>query len=431
MSLKIHQRLRYARPYSPTPPEIDGLPNYFHETDVAGRPMATLDAGITPLGKVAAVDGLRTPAILIRSSPHKSGSQTTPWQDFFDPDNGHIRYFGDNKPGKVGGPEAVRGNRELLNEFVKHTSFDPALRSMAVPLIFFLGVPHQGRVKGQVSFQGFGVIQRSEVVAQWDSTSGTTFPNYMFEFVVLSLAAENEEFDWDWIGRRQDPSITVAETLKAAPHAWKTWVAEGAAALEKSRRRVAKLKTLKALEQRPIPGSREEQVLHEVYHFYDGQKHHFEALAEVVTERVLTASGATYKMGWITPASGDHGADFIGRIDVGTGFARTKLVVLGQAKCEKLSLPTSGRHIARTVARLRRGWVGAYVTTSYFSEPVQEEVIEDEYPIVLIHGLQLAQVVLELLLERGMKATTPLLEEIDSKYLERITFRRPSEILLD
>lgn len=40
---------------------------------------------------------LRTPAILTSSSPHKIGSKQTPWQDFFDTDNGHIRYFGDAK----------------------------------------------------------------------------------------------------------------------------------------------------------------------------------------------------------------------------------------------------------------------------------------------------------------------------------------------
>jgi len=42
-------------------------------------------------------------------------------------------------------------------------------------------------------------------------------------------------------------------------------------------------------------------------------------------------------------------------MDIGTGFGSAKLIVLGQAKCESLSSPTGGNHIARTVAKLKRG----------------------------------------------------------------------------
>jgi hypothetical protein len=73
----------------------------------------------------------------------------------------------------------------------------------------------------------------------------------------------------------------------------------------------------------------------------------------------------------------------------GNGFSKVELIVLGQAKCESLNTPTGGNHIARTVARLKRGWIGAYVTTSYFSDAVQREVIEDKSPIILINGLRI------------------------------------------
>jgi hypothetical protein len=46
--------------------------------------------------KISTVDGERWPAILISSGPHKIGAPETPWQDLFDPDNGHIRYYGYN-----------------------------------------------------------------------------------------------------------------------------------------------------------------------------------------------------------------------------------------------------------------------------------------------------------------------------------------------
>ena len=95
--MKIGQIFRYSRPYNANPESIDGLPNYFYYTYTDNSRLPLLDAGINPIHKVRAIDGARRPAILISSSPHKIGSLETPWQDVFDPDNGHIHYYGDNK----------------------------------------------------------------------------------------------------------------------------------------------------------------------------------------------------------------------------------------------------------------------------------------------------------------------------------------------
>src|SRR5262249_51403356 len=147
-----------------------------------------------------------------------------------------------------------------------------------------------------------------------------------------------------------------------APASWKLWIKEGLPGIERCRRRVVKLLTVNTDQQQP-QGGRELQALKEIYCYYDRRKSRFEALAAVIAARVIAPEGNSYRHGWITPASSDGGADFVGRLDVGSGFSRTKLVVLGQAKCEKFGSPTGGNHIARTVARLKRGWIGVYVTT--------------------------------------------------------------------
>ncbi len=49
--------------------------------------------------------------------------------------------------------------------------------------------------------------------------------------------------------------------------------------------------------------------------------------------------------------------------------------------------PTNGVAIARTVARLKRGWIALYVTASFFSKQSQLEVIEDAYPLIKIDSL--------------------------------------------
>ena len=136
-------------------------------------------------------------------------------------------------------------------------------------------------------------------------------------------------------------------------------------------------------------------MLTEVYDFYsaDGMKRkaRFEAVAEVVSEFIISESHGQYRRGWITRGSGDGGVDFVGRLDVGSGFSKASLVVLGQAKCEAPTSSTSGKDIARTVARLRRGWIGCYVTTGTFSTHTQREVADDRYPLLLVPGGRLPE----------------------------------------
>lgn len=426
--MRIGDVFRYSRPYSDVPAAIEGFRNYFYVTGGAQPKLALLEKGINPIGQVKSKDGARCPAILIASSPHKIGSETTPWQDFFDPDNGHIRYYGDNKtPGCD--PATTPGNKALLTAYEQHNSPLCEVRRNATPLIFFRRVSRNGRAKGFVEFQGFGIVRAVQRITQYDRTTKSPFVNYAFDFTVLNLLDENEEFDWAWVTSRRNSELTLDETNKLAPRSWREWISGGPKAADRYRRRVSKLQVITPGAQKPSMGSVEAKVLQEIYKFYSGRKARFEALAEVVAARVLSNQGSEYRLGWITPRSGDGGADFIGRFDIGVGLSSAKLIVLGQAKCESLTLPTNGRDIARTVARLRRGWLGVYVTTSYFSAAVQSEVIEDEYPIVLIGGGRLAEEVLRMVYEQGYPDVQALLDDVNNGYEGRIQIRRPEEIL--
>lgn len=126
------------------------------------------------------------------------------------------------------------------------------------------------------------------------------------------------------------------------------------------------MRVIRASEQVPSIGTPERRVLDAIYHHYKGSELLFERLAATIAERVLRSASADYRHGWISRGSGDRGWDFVGRLDVRSGFARTRLVVLGQAKCERVGAATGGVAVARTVARLRRGWLGVYVTTGFF-----------------------------------------------------------------
>lgn len=427
------QVLRYSSVLDPTIPSVDGLTNYNYISRAPnpGQSRPLLERGINPIGLVRLRDGShRRPAILIRSSTHRIGSDSTPWQDIFDSDNGRVVYFGDNKhPGQA--PEQAPGNRILLATFEAHSSPDAAIRASAPPLLFFQGVPHDGRIKGQVVFHGFGLIHRVSLVTQYHARRAEAFSNYRFECSVFGLTEEAQEFDWRWINARRDGTISSDEAFHLAPVSWKRWVRGGATVLNHCQRRLASLSVVGKSAQLPERGSREYRALQTIYDYYQGQKHRFEALAAEVVGHILDPRGESYVPGWITSQSGDGGADFVGRLDVGSGFAKVKVVVLGQAKCERLDAPTNGRDIARTVARLRRGWIGAYVTTSMFSRRAQEEIIEDQYPLLLVHGRRLASEVLLLAHEGGYADVQSYLDTVNSKYATPIGARRPEEILLE
>lgn len=390
-----------------------------------GMPTLQLERGINVPASTFAADGERVGVILLSSNENKLGSAENPWHDTIAPDEGFARYFGDNKTPDVD-PGSAKGNRQLLQQFDLHTSPDRRKRERAAPILLF-----KSSRKGYKEFAGLGVITGAKRVTQYSEGNGGYFTNYLFDLAILSLVEEKEAVDVAWIVRRRDKSINVTVANAYAPKAWREWIQYGSAELEGLRRRVARYHIVSKKDQVAPIESAKRKVLEEIYSFYEGRKHRFEALASLACESMIRDTGASYRRGWLTRGSGDGGLDFVGRIDVGGGIARTKLVVLGQAKCEKIDAPTGGVHIARTVARLRRGWLGAYVTTSFFSDAVQKEIYEDQYPVLLLNGSSLADETTKLQLGAGLPTLEAFLNHVNSTYETKVSNRRPEEILWD
>jgi hypothetical protein len=411
--LRIGALFRYSdKATSPEEQFVDGLPNYYAATHTPGATKAVLVKGINPLQSVKLPGKQeRMPAIILVSSPRKAGTVDTPWENYLDVDNGYVRYFGDNaKPDQ--NPDDANGNFRLREQFMLHASEDRSERLKASPIIIF-----ERSGAGYLSFQGVGIVTNVELVMQRVPGEKTAFANYVFEFVVLNLAETQDTFDWNWISKRRDASISDEDSLSLAPLGWKTWVSKGNGCLPSVRRRVAQVSVVDKEDQFPAESSQEYKDLKQIYDYYTDKKnkHGFEPLAAKVAERLFQSDGRGYTHGWITKASGDGGADFVGRLDVGDGFSKLRIVVLGQAKCEQINKPTGGNHIARLVARLRRGWVGVYVTTSYFSDNSQQEVIEDRCPIMLVNGKKVAQEVRKMARESG-REIKEFLEMVDEDY---------------
>lgn len=429
--LRMGDVLRYTSVKDTGPATIDGFANFYHVTDSPGQKRAMLEAGINAPAKVKTVDGLRRPAVLIRSSPWKAGSEQTPWHDVFDLDHGHVRYFGDHKAEVDKLVGRTVGNAALLEAFDTHQAPTVAGRAAAAPLLLFRSVSRNGKVKGHVEFCGVGLIERAERTVQAGGRGRGAFTNYVFDLAVIDLSAEDEAIDWDWVTGRRDPDTTDSDALAKAPTAWREWVKHGHSVLPQIRRRVARGRVVKVRDQRPEPDSQTAADLEQVYRRFDGQKHAFEAVAAAVAARVMRGSGHSYFEGWLTRRSGDGGADFVGRLDLGSGLAGTRLVVLGQAKCIKPDTLITAEQIARVIARLQRGWIGVYVTTGAYSDAAQLEIVEDQYPIVLVNGLDLVKVLREIAWEdHGGDLAACVEHLLETRPLE-ILNRRPEEIMLD
>ncbi|MGZ8599065.1 MAG: restriction endonuclease [Actinomycetota bacterium] len=414
-----------------------GHRNFWIATDAPDGRHLRQTAGINP---VATPRGLRRrPAVAIFITPPGHGHRL-PWLDEVDLDSGFIRYFGDNKPELQLPSENAPGNKVLLSEMNLSASSERSDRLRAAPLLFFTNL---GNASGGVmtQFLGFGLVRTAHRVTQLHKRR--SFTNYAFDCVLFrgeEDAAGREALDVAWIDARRDSRVDDDDVVKFASRSWRLWLDQGALGLADPRvRRVVLRGDVQTYgDQVPPRDSNLGRVLDAVYRRYDGNyKHGFQALAALVTELVIGEPGLKYHEGWVTPVGPDGGVDFVQRVDLGRGFSSTKLVVLGQAKCRKpwprATNNVSAEELARVVARLRRGWIGAYVTTSFFTEVAQREMLLDEYPIVLVPGQKVAEKTEELRDTLGYSTVDELLDWVDGAYQRMLgaSRARPYDIITE
>ena len=337
----------------------------------------------------------RIPAFLLYSDNLHGLSERNPWLDIVEADDGYALYHGDNKqPGTQ--PLSADGNRMIMQVASQYA--DPGLRNLAPPMLLFERAKLAGREESYRRFVGYGVPRDLRIQSQRSSEG--TFTNLVIELVLFNLTAEGEQLDWGWIDQRRNSSLTGDDVQKAAPVAWRRWTTRGDSALEGSRRRVfgATVRTPSQQMQTAPPDDR--ALAARIYDFFNSKAnaYAFEGLASWVASQIL---GPSCNRGWVTPRV-DGGIDFVSRMDLGSGFSKTVVVVLGQAKCIKTDRTVAGIDLARTVARLKRGWIGVVVTTGAFSVKAQQEVLADQYPLVLINGARLAQEVKSEMVRTGL-----------------------------
>jgi hypothetical protein len=74
--------------------------------------------------------------------------------------------------------------------------------------------------------------------------------------------------------------------------------------------------------------------------------------------------------------------------------------------------------------------VGAFVTTGYFSDPAQREVVADRFPLLMLNGRHVGETVVKEATLRGL-SVGDYIAAIDAEYEGRLSNRLPVEILRD
>jgi hypothetical protein len=305
------------------------------------------------------------------------------WPDQIDEENGLFTYYGDNRhPGfELHDRRAGRGGNQILRNVFALAHAGATARAQIPPFLVF----SKGETNRDVVFRGLAVPGAthldagSDLIATWKTVGGQRFQNYRATFTILDVA----KIDRDWID-----AIRAGERLgPKCPRPFLRWVETGRATplraepVKRSRSASEQLGTL------PL----QSEIAQAVYEHFQGHPIAFEHFAAGVA-RMMDANIVALD---VTRPSRDGGRDGIGRYRIGQPQNCVTVDFALEAKCHS---PTSGlgvKVLSRLISRLRHRQFGILVTTSYLADQAYQELVEDEHPIVVCAGGDIAELLIE------------------------------------
>lgn len=302
------------------------------------------------------------------------------WPDHLDREQGIFTYYGDNRrPGRslhdtpVGGNQLLQHVFSLLhtgkrNEIPPFLCFEKYIGDEGT-FMRFLGLAVPGADK-------FSSLQ--DLVAVWRVKDNNRFQNYRAVFTIL----RQESISHAWL--EDLVSNMVSTDSKHCPTLWSDWVRKGtydALTCERQERPRTKAEQLSHSEE-------EWSVLETVRTGLTDREFEF-LTAELV--RIMDDRFTSLE---VTPAVRDHGRDVVGRYRVGHDTHHVSLDVYVEAKHWKCDQSVGVRPMSRLLSRIKHRDLGVFVTTSFFDIQVQNELIEDRHPVLLIAGGDIARLLI-------------------------------------
>lgn len=303
------------------------------------------------------------------------------WPDRLDKETGLFTYYGDNrKPGNQLLDTDKKGNLLLQYCFDK---LHVGERSKIPPFFIFNKAP----VGRDVFFAGLAVpgsprmTFTDDLVAIWKTTDGRRFQNYKATFTILNVPHISRLWLEDI--KNGNPYSTHA------PPEWIKWIKYNT---------YIPLQSTKTVEHRTkkqqLPSnSNHKLIVQRIIDFFKihpEKEYAFEKcaakIAQLMDDRIIEYE--------TTRPWKDGGRDAIGQYRIGTEDNGIYVEFALEAKCKNFNCGSGIKDTSRLISRLRHRQFGVFVTTSYVSDQAYKEIKEDQHPVVIISGEDIAKILI-------------------------------------
>jgi len=235
-----------------------------------------------------------------------------------------------------------------------------------VPPILHFSKPRSG----SVVFNGLCVLERLELT--WFQEGNSPVKNYRCHLGIL----DTDIVDAIWL-RKRVAAQSLAELDQGAPGAWTAYQSGRIERMDLWRSQIRSKKD-------QLPASSSEAEVVRVLHSLSPRE--FETAVVSIFKAWSTVTHTITQTRHVR----DSGFDFFGRFVLPPPLSYT-IDFLGEAKKYALGQGVGPGDVSRLVARLGRGQYGVFVTTSYFTEAAQREVLVDGYPVTLVSAADLVR----------------------------------------
>jgi len=343
--------------------------------------------GIRPLKNIHGVLPGDLPAYLVLVTHEKSAAgNLNPWEDIVDLSTAEILYWGDSKAHPKKRLDDFAGNAVLRRVFDYLLDGDRA----AAPPVLHFSKPEQGVVK----FNGLCVLERLDLA--WFYDAGQPVRNYHARLRILDC----DKVPLAWLHHRaQAETVASLDNHPGCPIVWRRYKKGDTVAIDIWHPRIRSTSS-----QLPDEGSDDDLLLQSLTNL---QPFDFE---RVVVAVFRENREVTHHIEGTRPTR-DGGFDFFGNFVLQHPL-NYAIDFRGEVKKFARTTCVTPKDVSRLVARLRRGEYGLFVTTSYFTEQAQKEVLADSYPIHLIAGAELVKMLRYLNLAEGSEIREAWLDSV-------------------
>jgi hypothetical protein len=304
----------------------------------------------------------------------------TEWPDSLDSETGLFTYFGDNRKPRESLKDTTPGGNRLLESVFQLLHTDG--RDAVCPFLCF--EDYDGADGTYSRFLGLavpgaeGLTNLDDLVAVWRRKGKDRFQNYKATFTILNAGSVSHS----WLDEIVS-GVPPAEAV-GCPPAFAKWIKTGKYEALTTPPDNTPRTMLDQLPKGPRK-EREQKVLDAVRTLTNRQLEHFtKALLRLMDPRFFDLE--------VTREVVDGGRDVIGKYRVGHDDHMVSLDICAEAKHWRNAIGVS--EMMRLISRLKHRDFGVFVTTSHFHKRVQEELIEDGHPIVLVSGGDLARILI-------------------------------------